>query len=134
MNLHSYHKKPIEYSDHSMICINMDLSMKSNSRAQTTTYWDLKKFRSKPQFFLNSLSKIDWSLLANFEDVDEMETFWTSEIKKCQNFTAPWKTGKINKKDIACLKKSKKKSKSGRFYRTGTKWTLITTDDFICSF
>ena len=102
--LHSYHKKPIDYSDHSMICINMDLSMKSNSRAQTTTYRDLRKLRSNPQFFLNSLSKIDWSLLANFEDVDEMETFWTSEIKKCLDFTAPWKTGK-NKQKRYCLPK-----------------------------
>ena len=44
---------------------------------------DLRKLRNNPKFFLKHLSDINWSVLANFVDVDEMEDFWTTEINKC---------------------------------------------------
>ena len=40
--VHSYHKKHIDYSDHSMICVNLDLTMKANSRDQTNSCRDIR--------------------------------------------------------------------------------------------
>ena len=38
------------------------------------------------------------------EDVDEMENFWSTEISRCLNFVAPWKTRKMKQKKY-CLPK-----------------------------
>ena len=66
----------------------------SKLKDQTTTSRDLRKVRSNPQFFLNKLANIDWTLFVNSLDVDEMEEFWTTEITHCLNSIAPLKTRK----------------------------------------
>ena len=77
-----------------MIWLNLDLKMKiSKSKDQKCTYRDYRKLKSDPKFFLNKFYNVDWSILANFEDVDNMEVFWTEEINHCLNLAAPWKLG-----------------------------------------
>ena len=76
-----------------MIWLNLDLKMKiSKAKDQKYTYRDYRKLKSNPKFFLNKLYNVDWSILANFEDVDNMEVFWTEEINHCLNLAAPWKS------------------------------------------
>ena len=94
--IHSCYKIPISYSDHSAICVNVNLSMKISKLKDQTISRDLRKLRSNPQFFLNRLSNVDWSILVNIVGVDEMEEFWTTEINKCLDSIAPWKTRKLN--------------------------------------
>ena len=60
--------------------------------------------RINPQLFLKQLSNIEWGNFVNFEDVDEMEEFWTSKINQCLDYIAPWKTRKIKQKKF-CLPK-----------------------------
>ena len=72
----NYFKIPVSYSDHSLICVDLNLSIKiSNSNNQTTKSRDMRKLRSNPKFFLKGLSNIDWSNLVNFKDVDDMDEF-----------------------------------------------------------
>ena len=78
--------------------------MKISKLKDQTISRDLRKLRSNPQFFLNRLSNVDWSILVNIVDVDEMEEFWTTEINKCLDSIAPWKTRKLKKKKY-CLPK-----------------------------
>ena len=42
--------------------------------------------------------------MVNMEDVDTMVTFWTTEINKCLDLVAPYKTRRIKQKKC-CLPK-----------------------------
>ena len=89
--IHSYHKIPISYSDHSAIYVNVKSNMRiTNQSHQKTTTRDYRKLRSNPKFFLKKISEIDWISLASMEDVDKMEAFFTAEINKCLDSVAPW--------------------------------------------
>ena len=77
-----------------MIWLNLDLKVKiSKSKDQKYTYRHYRRLKSNPKFFLIELYIVDWSILANFGDVDNMEVFWTEEINHCLNLAAPWKLG-----------------------------------------
>ena len=86
-----------------MICVDMNINI-TKSKHQTSTSRDLRKVRINPQLFLKQLSNIEWGNFVNFEDVDEMEEFWTSKINQCLDYIAPWKTRKIKQKKF-CLPK-----------------------------
>ena len=64
----------------------------------------MRKLRKNPNLFLNELSKIEWESLANMNDINDMEEFWTSQINKCLNILAPVKTRKVKQK-MFCLPK-----------------------------
>ena len=56
----------------------------------------MRKIRSNPQYFVNSLMKVEWDKLANMVwDVDEMVNFFTSSIISTLDKTAPVKERKI---------------------------------------
>ena len=103
LSVQSYQKYLIDYSDHSLICVNLKWEVPKLKNVASISR-DIRKVRSNPNFFLNELSKIDWGIYVNMEDVDEMEEFWTSEITKCLNYVAPWKYRKAKQKRFSLPK------------------------------
>ena len=77
-------KIPIDYSDHSMICIDMNINV-SRLKKHSIITRDMRKLKSNPQFFLKELSKLDWASFVNMSDVDKMEEEWTKERNNCLN-------------------------------------------------
>ena len=100
-SVHGYFKTEIDYSDHHFLCVDLKMSGKRMKNSIITSR-DLRKMKSNPKYFLNELSKIEWGSFVNMVDVDDMEKFWTTEINKCLNFVAPWKTRKLKQKQY-CL-------------------------------
>ena len=94
--------------------------MKIHSQDHKTAFRDLIRLRTNPQFFLNSLSNIDWSLLVNSVDVDEMENFWTTEINKCLDFVAPWKTRQNTQKKALFTKRSQRRDQKKKGFAKET--------------
>ena len=82
--IHDFYKIPIDYSDHSMICIDMNINV-SRLKKHSTITRDMRKLKSNPQFFLKELSKLDWASFVNMSDVDKMEEEWTKERNNCLN-------------------------------------------------
>ena len=74
-------------------------------QTSTTSSRDMRKLRKNPNFFLNELSEIEWESLANMNDINGMEEFWTLQIKKCLNILAPVKIRKFKQK-MYCLPKN----------------------------
>ena len=103
LNVHSYSKTEIDYSDHDLIYVKIKWKVPKLPNSVTKSR-DFRKLNSNPNYFLNALTKIDWSSLGNMHEVDDMEIFWTREINQCLNFVAPMKTRKIKKKRF-CLPK-----------------------------
>ena len=55
--INSHYKTPIDYSDHDMICVVLNMNI-ARLRTYTITSRDMRKLRSNPNFFLNELLKI----------------------------------------------------------------------------
>ena len=66
----------INYSDHNMICVDLNVKV-PKSQDGFRTARDYRKLRNNPQFFLNKLANIEWESLVKMEDVDSMESFFT---------------------------------------------------------
>ena len=101
--VHNYFKTQIDYSDHCMICVDLKTKLPkpiNNSKLAR----DFRKMRSNPKYFLNELAKVNWESFIHMTDVDEMQTFWTSEINKCLDLTAPWKKRNIRKRKYSLPK------------------------------
>ena len=101
MAVSEYHKTFIDdsLSDHHMISV--DLNIKTPKfQEKSITSRDVKKLRRNPDFFLNDLRNVGWEIFIDMEDVDPMEKFWTIEINKCMDISAPWKSRKVRKKRI----------------------------------
>ena len=96
-SVHDYFKIFIDFSDHQMICVDLKTEVQKLQNNNTACR-DFRKMRSNPQYFLNECAKVNWESLASMLDVDEMQSFFTSEINKCLDKTAPWKTRKMNQK------------------------------------
>ena len=95
--INNYHKTPIEYSDHSMISV--DLIIKTHkSHKEIITSRDLRKVRRNPQHFLNELRSVKWEVFGDMEDVDPMEEFWTNRVNDCMDVVAPLKTKIVKQK------------------------------------
>ena len=103
LNAHSYSKTERDYSDHDLIHVKINWKVPKLPNIVTKSRY-FRKLNSYSNYFLNALSKIDWSSLINMHDVDNMERFWTKEINYCLNLVAPMKTRKIKKKRF-CLPK-----------------------------
>ena len=80
-----------------MICVDLNVNIAKMPRTATTLR-DCRKLRSNPQFFLNELSKVEWEIFVNMEDIDDMEHFWSTQINKCLDVVAPWKSQKFKQK------------------------------------
>ena len=75
--INDYYKSLVDFSDHSMIC--MDLNIKVHKqRAHTITSRDFRKVRNNPKLLLTELAAIKWESLSEMSGIDEMEKFWTS--------------------------------------------------------
>merc|ERR1712008_605673 len=101
MAVSEYHKTFIDdsLSDHHMVSV--DLNIKTPKfQEKSITSRDVKKLRRNPDFFLNELRNVGWEIFIDMEDVDPMEKFWTIEINKCMDISAPWKSRKVRKKRI----------------------------------
>ena len=93
-SIYSYFKSVIDHSDHDLICVQLKCEVSKALRVVTTSR-DFRKSRNNPKYFLNELSKIEWSTFVNMKDVDEMENFWTEKINACLDSVAPWRTRKV---------------------------------------
>ena len=102
-SVHSHFKTKIDYSDHFLICVNLKCEV-PKFQTSIISSRDMRKLRKNPNLFLNELSKIEWESLANMNDINDMEEFWTSQINKCLNILAPVKTRKVKQK-MFCLPK-----------------------------
>ena len=94
----SYHSKfQIDYSDHYLICVdlNMDVQKQMNN---STVSRDFRKLRSNPKYFLNKLAQIEWESFVNMGNVDEMQNMWTTKINECLDSVAPWISRKVKSK------------------------------------
>ena len=87
----NHFKIPIDYSDHSMICVDMNIKVQK-SGVSTTYCKDFRKIRKNPQILLNKLASIEWELFKDMEDMDDMENFWSRKINECLDCVAPQKT------------------------------------------
>ena len=92
------HKKiEINYSDHDLIYVDLNVKVAKLKDINATTR-DYRKLRSNKNFFLNLLKNINWEVLKDLSNVNEMEKFWTQEINRCLDITAPWKKRRNKKK------------------------------------
>ena len=92
-----YYKIFIDYSDHQLICVDLKTEfLKLQNKCFTSR--DYRKIRSNPRYFLNELAKVQWENFVSMVNVDEMQSFWTTEINKCLDFVAPWKERKVKQK------------------------------------
>ena len=87
----------IKYSDHDLIYVDLNVKVAKLKDISTTTR-DYRKLRSNKKNFLNLLKNINWEVLKDLSNVNEMEKFWTQEINKCLDITAPWKKRRNKKK------------------------------------
>ena len=54
--IHEYYQTDVDYSDHNMICVKLNVKT-PKSRENIITSRDLKKLRSNPKFFLKKISR-----------------------------------------------------------------------------
>ena len=93
----NYYKTDIDYSDHSLIIVDLNVKV-PKLHDSISTARDLRKLRNNPQFFISRLKKVDWGAFGYMNSIDDMETLWTKEINKCLDECAPWKVRRIKKK------------------------------------
>jgi hypothetical protein len=92
-----YHKTYIDYSDHYMISV--DLNIKTPKlQEKIFTSRDFRKLKRNPEVFRKELRNVKWEVFGNMEDVDPIEEFWTKKINECMDISAPWKSRKIKQK------------------------------------
>ena len=96
-SIKDYQKIEIAYSDHDLIYVDLNVKVTKLEDISTITR-DYRKVRSNQRNFLNQLKKIKWESLKDMSNVEDMVQFWTSELNKCLDITAPWKKRKNKKK------------------------------------
>ena len=96
-SIKNYQKIEIAYSDHDLIYVDLNVKVTKLEDISTITR-DYRKVRSNQRNFLNQLKKIKWESLKDMSNVEDMVQFWTSELNKCLDITAPWKERKKKKK------------------------------------
>ena len=96
-SIKDHQKVEIAYSDHDLIYVDLNVKVTKMKDSSTFTR-DYRKLRSNKSFFLNKLKNINWEVLKDMSNVNEMENFWTQEINKCLDITAPWKKRRNKKK------------------------------------
>ena len=101
--INDYHKTFLDYSDHEMISVDMNIKT-DKLQGNNITSRDLRKLQSNPDYFLKELAKIKWESFSHMDDIDSMEKFWTKSINECLDYVAPWKTRKFKQKKY-CLPK-----------------------------
>ena len=74
LNAHSCSKTEIDYSDHDLIYVKINWKVPKLPNIVTKSR-DFRKLKSNPDYFLNALTKIDWSSLVDMHDLDNMERF-----------------------------------------------------------
>ena len=72
-SIKDHYKIDINYSDHSMIYIDMNIYTKLKKHIYTTHGRDFRKLRSNPKFFLKQLANINWETFKDMDDVYDME-------------------------------------------------------------
>ena len=87
----------IDYSDHNLICVDLDVKVVKQEQNVVTSR-DYRKLRSNPKYLIKELCNIEWGTIGYMKDINDMVQFWTEEINKCLDITAPWKTRKLKKK------------------------------------
>ena len=92
-----YQKIEIKYSDHDLIYVDLNVKVTRLKDFKNITR-DYRKVRSNPNFLVNKLTEIGWESLKDMPNVKDMVQFWTSELNKCLDVTAPWKSRKNRKK------------------------------------
>lgn len=121
MSINDYRKTFIDYSDHNMISVDLNIKIPKLQEKIIITSRDFRKLRRNPEFFLKELANVKWEVFRDMEDVDAMEEFWTNKINDCLDFVAPRKSKKSNRKDTVCQKKSNQQSKYARIWRRNFK-------------
>ena len=101
--INDYYKTLVDFSDHSMISVDLKIKV-PKQKAHKITSRDLRKVRNNPKLLQTKLAGIKWESLSEMSDIDEMENFWTSEINKCLDLVAPFKTRKVKKKKFTLPK------------------------------
>ena len=96
-SVNDHYKLDIDYSDHCMICIDLNIEIPKLDNKIITSR-DYRKIRANPKILLMKLANIKWELMKDMENVDQMETFWTQEINNCLNLVAPWTTRSLKPK------------------------------------
>ena len=96
-SIKDYQKIEISYSDHDLICVDLNVKVTKLKDINNITR-DYRKVRSNPKFLLNKLTEIKWESLTDMSNVKDMVQFWSSELNKCLDVTAPWKSRKNKKK------------------------------------
>ena len=104
--IENYYKTDIDYSDHSLITVILNVKV-PKLHDSISTARDLRKLRSNPHFFISRLKRVDWGAFGYMDSVDDMEILWTKEINKCLDECAPLKVRRLKKKDTNFLKRSK---------------------------
>ena len=106
------------YSDHNLIHVELQANV-SRKCLETFIARDMRKIRSNPQYFINSLMKVQWAKMADMvNDVDEMEKFFTDSVISCLDETAPVKERKLKLKQYSLPRnvKMEKQIRDNLFY------------------
>ena len=91
-------KKEVDYSDHSLIMMEVQCGIPRNHKSQTIHARDLRKIRANPEYLQYALSNIDWTKLAQMEEVNKMVQYWDDEICKVLDKVAPMTERKVKSK------------------------------------
>ena len=79
LNAHSYSKTEIDYSDHDLIHVKINWKVPKLPNIVTKSRY-FRKLNSYSNYFLNALSKIDWSSLINMHDVETWKDFGPKKL------------------------------------------------------
>ena len=66
--VHNHFKIHTDYSDHSMICVDLNTKVSKPINKSKVTR-DFRKLRSNPQYFLYRLAKVEWESFVRMRDV-----------------------------------------------------------------
>ena len=78
-SIKDYQKIEIAYSDHDLIYVDLNIKVTKLKIIRTITR-DYRKLRSNKTIFLNLLKHINWEVLKDMSNIDEVEKFWTQEM------------------------------------------------------
>ena len=83
-------------SDHAIIGLQLNVGMVKQTEKIITR--DLRKVRANPTYLCRALVDVDWTVLAEMEDVDKMAQYFSSEYNKVLEKVAPLKEQRVRNK------------------------------------
>ena len=103
----NYEKQHCHFSDHKLIYVEL-LAQAHRSNGDKIIIRDMRKIRTNPQYFINSLLSVILGEMANMvSDVDEMVKFYKKSVISCLDEVAPEGERKYKQKNTTYLKRGK---------------------------